>query len=460
MNKIDPLSDFFFRDLGLKVRPSGADLARAVEAVAKKSGPQAAFNMLLRGEVVAGWRKPSLALYDHTLHLIGGGEKYGCTLAQALQDDFDVTLIAHQPVTTGDLMQWYDLDLSRCRVKIMPLGFFAGKSLGRIDPDLVSARTENPFLAVSRESGNYDFFVNNSMLEMVYPLANVSLFVCHFPERQKGAYFYVQHYRHLVYNSLYTATWIEKKWGISPRHHIYPPVDMEPAAGELPAKEKIILAVARFESGGSKQQLEMIAAFARLRAEAPQALGSWKLVLCGGSAAGNPYLDRIRAALAAQPTLPVQLQVNIPLSALKAWYGRAAIFWHFCGLGQSNPANVEHFGMSTVEAMQNGCLPIVFDGGGQREIVENGISGFRFASARELRAQTLRALADPGLRQRVGAAARERGAHFNRAVFAAKARGLFRELAGEYASGKPLAASEKPIASPGEPLAANGIGGE
>ena len=127
---------------------------------------------------------------------------------------------------------------------------------------------------------------------------------------------------------------------------------------------------------------------------------------------------------------------------MKEWYGRAAIFWHFCGLGQSNPANVEHFGMSTVEAMQNGCLPIVFDGGGQREIVENGISGFRFASARELRELTLRALADPGLRQRFGAAARARGAQFNRAVFAAKVRGLFRELAGEYASGKPLAAPE------------------
>ncbi len=196
--------------------------------------------------------------------------------------------------------------------------------------------------------------------------------------------------------------------------------------------------MSRFESGGSKQQLEMIAAFARLRAEAPRAMDGWKLVLCGGSAPDNPYFDRIRATLAERPGLPVQLQVNIPLSALKEWYGRASIFWHFCGLGQSNPAHVEHFGMSTVEAMQNGCLPIVFDGGGQREIVENGISGFRFANARELRELTLRALADPGLRQRVGAAARARGAQFNRTVFSARVRGLFRELAGEYASGKPL----------------------
>jgi len=85
--------------------PSCTDLADAAADLAARSGAQAAYNLLLRGEVVAGWRKPSLALYDHTLHLIGGGEKYGCTMVQALQDDFDITLIAHRPVSTADLMK-------------------------------------------------------------------------------------------------------------------------------------------------------------------------------------------------------------------------------------------------------------------------------------------------------------------------------------------------------------------
>jgi hypothetical protein len=331
---------------------AAAELPRLLAETAAAAGPQAAYNLLLRAEVVAGLRKPTLALYDHTLHLIGGGEKYGCTMANALQEDFDVTLLSHLPVSLDDLMKWYDLDLSRCRLKVMPLDFFPAD--GPINPDLVSTRTENPFFAVSRESGNYDFFVNNSMLEMVYPLANVSLFVCHFPERPKGPYFYAHHYGHLIYNSRYTTAWIEKKWGISGGHHIYPPVDMEPAPGQSEAKEKIILSVARFESGGSKQQAEMIAAFARLRAQAPEATRGWKLVLCGGSASPNPYIDRIRAGLEMQPDLPVELRVNIPLEELKRWYARASLFWHFCGWRRSNPAEVEHFGMSTVEAMQNG----------------------------------------------------------------------------------------------------------
>ncbi len=45
--------------------------------------------------------------------------------------------------------------------------------------------------------------------------------------------------------------------------------------------------------------------------------------------------------------------------------------------------------MTTVEAMQNCCVPIVIDGGGQREIVEHGDSGFRFSTLEELRTFSL-----------------------------------------------------------------------
>lgn len=45
--------------------------------------------------------------------------------------------------------------------------------------------------------------------------------------------------------------------------------------------------------------------------------------------------------------------------------------------------------MTTVEAMQNYCFPIVFDGGGQREIVDHGVNGFRFRTTDELKDFTL-----------------------------------------------------------------------
>jgi glycosyltransferase involved in cell wall biosynthesis len=114
------------------------------------------------------------------------------------------------------------------------------------------------------------------------------------------------------------------------------------------------------------------------------------------------------------------------------------IFWHFCGLGRSNPAHVEHFGMSTVEAMQNGCLPIVFDGGGQREIVEHDISGFRFDNSRELLALTMKVINNNVLRDKLSRAAHERSKLFTRSVFTARVHQLFKQIAAEYAHDESL----------------------
>jgi len=196
----------------------------------------------------------------------------------------------------------------------------------------------------------------------------------------------------------------------------------------------MILSVARFESGGSKQQDRMIGAFAGLRERFPRETDGWKLVLAGGSAADNPFLSRIGDLIAARPDLPVELKVNIPVSELLELYREAGIFWHFCGLHQTEPALVEHFGMTTVEAMQNGCVPVVFDGGGQREIVEEGRSGFRFAGIGELIEKTVRVITDLRLRTELARAARERGLRFTREVFESQVKDFFREIADRYAS--------------------------
>ena len=68
-------------------------------------------------------------------------------------------------------------------------------------------------------------------------------------------------------------------------------------------------------------------------------------------------------------------------------YGTSGIFWHAKGFGTDKPLDFEHFGMTTVEAMSGGCIPIVIDKGGQREIVTDGC-GFRWNTIEELVRQT------------------------------------------------------------------------
>ncbi len=75
-----------------------------------------------------------------------------------------------------------------------------------------------------------------------------------------------------------------------------------------------------------------------------------------------------------------------------ALFRKASIFWHGAGLGedeQLHPEKFEHFGITTVEAMSAGCIPVVIDKGGQKEIIKDGVDGFFFGDLEELSKITL-----------------------------------------------------------------------
>lgn len=405
------------------------DLAgRIGKAISDCAGLRTAINCVDRCQILLGLRKPRIAIYDHTWDFIGGAQKYGATMAEALRGLGEITLIGNRPFSSERLAEWYDLDLKHCAIRIIPLPFFEEKGSDYIDPaDITTRSMVNPFHAVSLASLDYDLFINNSMLEMVLPLAHRSAFITHFPgEWRPLSYFYVDRYTRVVYNSRYTAGWIEKRWGFKPHTHIYPPVDMPGPRPEN--KEPIILSAARFDPGGNKQQLDMIRAFQLLVRCRPQASRGWRFILAGGSHGDNPYLRQVQEFLAAHPGLPVELGLNIPAAELRELFRRASLFWHFCGLGQSNPALVEHFGMTVAEAMQSGCIPLVFDGGGMREIVRSGENGYLFRSLTELIRTTVRLLEMPALWANLAEAAWKAGRSFTKEVFAGRVRTLIQDL--------------------------------
>jgi glycosyltransferase involved in cell wall biosynthesis len=74
------------------------------------------------------------------------------------------------------------------------------------------------------------------------------------------------------------------------------------------------------------------------------------------------------------------------------------IFWHAKGYSHdenTEPAELEHFGITTVEAMSAGCVPVVINKGGQREIVNDGTNGFLWDTPEELIEKTISLLRDP-----------------------------------------------------------------
>jgi glycosyltransferase involved in cell wall biosynthesis len=193
-------------------------------------------------------------------------------------------------------------------------------------------------------------------------------------------------------------------------------------------KENIILSVARFEEGGTKKQLELAAAFVKLRRQAPEVSGSWKLVLAGGSNPDNPYLSRLEEFLAGVDAEDIEVKTNVSEEELKGLYRKSKIFWHLCGLNQDDPARVEHFGMTIVESLQNRLVPIVFDGGGQREIVEQGVSGYRVVSPNGLIRRTLELMKDPKKLNALSEGAYKRSRHFTMEAFTARVEEFFTEV--------------------------------
>jgi glycosyltransferase involved in cell wall biosynthesis len=406
-------------------------LSEEIKKIAVSDGIQAAYNRLLQAEVILNERKPKLAIYDHAFHFIGGAQKYGLSMISTLQNQFDITIISNKGISHPQFSRWYDIDLTHCEIKVIELPYFEDKNINYLDPACISKDENNPFHPISKESGNYDFFINNSMNEMVYPLSNISVMVCHFPERRPNTYFYADQYSLIVYNSRYTAEWIKKKWDLTPHKLIYPPVDMEPEL-EKTQKKKVILSVARFEVEGTKRQFEMIQTFLKLKHEYPKIMEDWTFKLVGGSDVKNPYLQRLENLVAQNSDKNIQLKINIPIEELKSLYQESTLFWHLCGLTHRDPSEIEHFGMTTVEAMQNKSVPIVYDGGGLREIVDHGIDGFRVRSKAELFNRTLKLCQDDEFTRKLSENAQKKSQEFLRSKFEERVHRVFTKLLHAY----------------------------
>lgn len=212
-------------------------------------------------------------------------------------------------------------------------------------------------------------------------------------------------------NSDFTSRWTEERWSLGARCTTwYPPVTPVQPVSESERKASL-LAVGRICP--EKQPREMVSWFRQLSSEQPDAA----MVIAGMLREGQrAHHDSLLADAAG---LQLRIQPNISLNELHRLYASSSIFWHTMGYGvpQDQPQNCEHFGMTTVEAMSAGCVPVVFARGGQVEIVQDGVNGFTWNDPQELIAHTRRLLSDEPLRRKMSAAAMRRAELFTKRAF-------------------------------------------
>ena len=247
--------------------------------------------------------------------------------------------------------------------------------------------------------------------------------MCMFPHQDSPAVnTVVDSYETIVAISRYAAGWVGKRWG---RHSevLYPPCD---DMGPPSAKEKIILHVGRFiaDSGEDerhhKGQDLLLATFKRLTDLHQH---GWELHLTGSLSADAKSRRFIETLRHAAEGLPVFFHFDSARRELRELYRKAAVYWHATGYGfdaDEYPSKQEHFGISTVEAMSAGAVPVVYATGGQKEIVTDGVDGYWWSDVDRLVNQTRKLAYDSALRSELGNQAILSSERFSRATFVAK----------------------------------------
>lgn len=226
--------------------------------------------------------------------------------------------------------------------------------------------------------------------------------------------------------SHYTAAWVQRYWGMD-SELLYPPVDVDSfAPGD---KVNQIISVGRFFAGShNKKHDVMVKAF---RGMCDGGLEGWEFHLVGNvgrEPEDAAYLETVKKLTEGYP---VFIHNNLPFADLQKQYARSKVFWHATGYGEDtaqHPERFEHFGITTVEAMAAGCVPVVIAEAGQTEIVKDGENGMLWQNPAEMQASTLRLIYDDALRQNLAVNAVRRSHEFDKAHTVARLHELVAKL--------------------------------
>jgi len=370
-------------------------------------------------------------IYDPYLDTLGGGERYCLTVAEILlQNGYEVDLFwSGDPQFVNKAAQRFSLDLDK--INIVPDIFENDANKLESLEDLenikdIYSHHHSPkirlLLQKIKITRQYDliFYLSDGSIPFLFSKQN--LLHIQVPLIQNPSSFKkivtqikLKKFSNVICNSEFTRRVAQKNLDYECQT-LYPPVDVNKFESSS-NKENIILAVGRFDNIlNFKKQDVLIEAFKQLNQ--PQ----WKLILAGGSMESPEHNHYLKYLQTLADESNIEFVVNASFNILQKLYSQSKIFWHAAGFDEDeniHPEHTEHFGITTVEAMASGLVPVVVAKGGLTEIVSDGVDGFLWSTIPELIDKTNALINSSELTTQLSLKAIEKSQLFTKEKFAA-----------------------------------------
>lgn len=322
-----------------------------------------------------------VGIFSPYLDMLGGGEKYLLSIAEALSHRADVVIYSDDNIKEKALAR-FNIPLKR--VQFLPSNII---------------RTQNVFeryLHLSR----YDIFFYMTDGSLFFSGAKKNFLIVqsplHIPKTTALNNLKLVNWQILCYSQFMQSIIRQKMPGFT-RILDLPPCVTVPGDNKLTVKkENIILSVGRFFPYPHDKKHEFLIDF--FRTNYGKYLPGWKLIIAGGltEEGGRKILQKLKNK---SRGMPIEIMVDLQSGKLEKLYRRAKIYWHAAGFGENlalHPERAEHFGIAPLEAMANGGVPLLFGGGGLRDIVGND-HDFLWKSKDELLTKTCRLIGNASL---------------------------------------------------------------
>jgi len=359
-----------------------------------------------------------ILVYDWCLHVIGGGQKVNCRIAEHLSKKHDVDILTLFPIKKQELEKIYSVDFS----KIGKIIFLYPER--RANDSLLFTLC---FRKVSKIARVYDLFINADAHETVNPQAKYNIMYCHFFKplkyrpsqglldflKMKALYIfrkilknYSKQYDSIYCNSEFTKNWLKKLWKVDAKV-IYPFVEIPKKIARR--KENIILSTGRLNP--DKNYEFVINCFKKIY---DSGIKDYRCIIVGAvNKESLAYYEKLEEMIRGYP---ITIITNLDNEKIGAFYSKSKIFLMAKGIDVDEnkyPTLLENFGMAPVEAMAHGCVPVVLNKGGYKETVENGKSGFLFNNESEAIEKLKLLIQNEKLRERMSKNARKRAKKFS-----------------------------------------------